>query len=850
MVSQETLPGALPPRLHWPIVGREAEIALLRSRLAGGSAGIVIMGSPGLGKSTVVASALAGLESEGHAVVRLPAPQEHGTGALYIEQWLGVPIPSAAPPEMIAAHAAAFLVSRAPGSVPLLGCDDLHLLDDLSASVLARLIQNGAARLLGSAREDPGLPRALDALWRSGHLDRTDLTPLDYDSVRLILGKVLPGPASNEMAYRLWTATGGNPLHVRELLFSIVETGDVTHSGHAWAWTAPLRSNRRLTDLLAADVTALSGSVRDVVDLVALAEAVPLHALGPAATDQDLKYLVERGLVTISAPPGPETVRIGHPLYAETLRGLLYPRRRRALFDLLPEPEPGPHNHQALARWVEWAIECGAQPGVPALLAAAAAVESMSQPARAVALATAALAQPGITAAERINALLQRARANRDAGWGESAEADLDLLEAAAGPGPLPEDVVVQVARIRADLRQFHQRDLDGALDLLSAAAKQLDPAGVAATELTVEQLARLGYGGRLDEVLAGWAPQLAAVDIPANMTLAPSYIFALAQSGKPVAAFEFADLQLQLVGPEHADFPLVRATIIGARYWAAVWSGNLAAALTFPELPEDAHQRHHAALIQTGEGYGAVLLGAWEHAVAHLRGGLSRMGHSAPSGLEATAWAGLAQAYAMLGESSNTQEACRQYRNHQPFSDRGIECDSRYRVLLAECALGTPRLEQLVADYIHWSDAGGLALGVLLGTHLQFVQAPAADRAALLPGLTVAAGKVEGALPHALLAHARALLEAEPGMLGAAVAGLNALGLWFPAPAARSELTRRQHEIAALVAAGMSNKAVAQKLQLSVRTVDTHVGNILSRLGVAGRTELAAALAGVPVAG
>lgn len=316
---------------------------------------------------------------------------------------------------------------------------------------------------------------------------------------------------------------------------------------------------------------------------------------------------------------------------------------------------------------MEWAIECGAQ--------------------------------PGITAAERIDALLQRARANRDAGWGESAEADLDLLEAAAGTEPLPEDVLVRMARIRADLRQFHQRDLDGALDVLAAAAKQLGPAGVAATELAVEQLA--------------------AADIPANMTLAPSYIFALGQSGKPVEAFEFADLQVQHVGPEHAEYPLLRDTIIGARYWAAVWSGNLAAALTFPELTEAAHQRHHAALIQTGEGYSAVLLGSWGHAVAQLRGGLSRMGQGAPSGLEPTAWAGLAQAYALQGDHSNTLEAARQSRIHAPFTDRGIECDSRYRVLLAEYSLGTPGLEQLVADYIHWSEAGGLGLGVLLGTHL-----------------------------------------------------------------------------------------------------------------------------------
>jgi DNA-binding NarL/FixJ family response regulator len=52
--------------------------------------------------------------------------------------------------------------------------------------------------------------------------------------------------------------------------------------------------------------------------------------------------------------------------------------------------------------------------------------------------------------------------------------------------------------------------------------------------------------------------------------------------------------------------------------------------------------------------------------------------------------------------------------------------------------------------------------------------------------------------------------------------------------------LTRRQHEIAALVVQGLSNKQVARRLQLSEGTVKVHLHNIYGRLGIANRTALA----------
>ena len=54
------------------------------------------------------------------------------------------------------------------------------------------------------------------------------------------------------------------------------------------------------------------------------------------------------------------------------------------------------------------------------------------------------------------------------------------------------------------------------------------------------------------------------------------------------------------------------------------------------------------------------------------------------------------------------------------------------------------------------------------------------------------------------------------------------------------SSLTDREQEIAALVAQGLSNKEIAQALSVSANTVRSHISNILRKLKLANRTQLA----------
>jgi DNA-binding NarL/FixJ family response regulator len=66
-----------------------------------------------------------------------------------------------------------------------------------------------------------------------------------------------------------------------------------------------------------------------------------------------------------------------------------------------------------------------------------------------------------------------------------------------------------------------------------------------------------------------------------------------------------------------------------------------------------------------------------------------------------------------------------------------------------------------------------------------------------------------------------------------------------LPLPGVRREatstLTEREEEVLALVAQGLSNRQIGERLYISTKTVSVHVSNVLAKLGVSGRAEAVA---------
>ena len=839
-------------RARWPMIGRSTERDSVLSILRDGGRGVLIHGDAGVGKSSLAAAVLADLVTETGApqVIRL-----HTDDAVTSTPWtVFAPLLDPVAQDAAGLEDALSLVRMGlPDQQPvLIHLEDAHLLDEPSATVLAEILQSPTVTLLATARHHPALPGPLAALWREGILERLDLPPLEHTAVAELLTHVLGGPIAQETAREIARTTAGNPLYLRELVLALMESEAFRQIEGAWLWDGTGLRSHRLADLVGQELAGLDASAREVVELVALAGTVSLVRVGEATSDEALAVAIGTGLLEVDRDPlrGTELARITHPVHAETVRSLIYPNRRRHLFGLMAPPATHSPDLAELFHWVSWALQCGItleQEYLVSATRAAAAVQSMSLTIRMAGEALPHLDHDPEAAAE---VLLLRATALRFSGEPDRAEKDLAQARTMLGrvdPSPDRDLLWVRCAEVSADLQQYHSDDLDGALQTL-VGARNADPicTSAALQRLDINRLTRLGYAGRYRECVAEARARLFGPDAyrgPA-IQLAPVLALGLAHQGHLDEALEVTAQALHTWDQSDGEYPWLHGEIRGAWFLTNLWRGDLAAATSPPGRARLSRSRYDEAVSQAGVGRYFAALGQWSRAVDQYRGALSRFAIRDPSGLAGMAWIWLSQAYAALGSEGQARAARTQYLARTRGMTRSVAADCRYTLAQVAVALGEADAHQQAVDYTAWCAGQGWHLGVLWGRHLALQTAPAADRAGLLDGLVTAAGCVDGPVPHTIVDHGRALVANDSEVTTFRIKELAELGVWVPVAPLQVRLTRRQREIAELVRQGLTNREIAARLVVSVRTVDTHVGHIFTRLRIHNRADLTHVLA------
>ncbi|SDL11133.1 helix-turn-helix transcriptional regulator [Streptomyces indicus] len=909
----------------WPLTGRSEHLRTIEGTLRPqqGRAGTVLIGPPGVGKTRLAREAVAAAARRG-AVTRWAAgtPGARAVPLAAFAAW-AVPVDTGAAEAL---HRTRQALCRDAGRAGLvLGVDDAHLLDELSALLVQQLALEGAAGLVLTVRSGEPVPEAVTGLWQSGRLRRLDVPPLGLEECGQLLASVLGGPVDSVSAKRLWRLTEGNALFLRHLVEGERAAGGLYEAGETWRWKGVPMVTPTLVDLIAARMGELPDAVREIVDLLALGEPLDVRLLGrlvpPDAADA-VEAAEERGLVTVTQDEqGRLTARLAHPLYGEVRRaglGRLRGRRLRGTLARALEPgstiarsfgpaDPGPEGweeptaprlRRALLR-----LDSDLPPDPALSLRSAQQAALLADMPLAERLARAALAAGAGFPAQLVVATAASTHARSEelaAEWAlltELARTDLEHVQAA-----VPQ--ILGLALIAGDSPAAHHT-------LAATAARLRDP--VAHRHLA-------GVRGYLAVLGAGTAPGRPR-PLPDPRTLAARHPLTAPEAPGDTAALRDADTAAQAEEPEplllagltrtiahsvrgregpareaaaaardalahswqlgYLRIPLTLAEVVGA--WL---SGRTAEAVELagayrerdaglPFGPELSHCVLGEALLEQGRPADAERL--LREAVDGLRE------HGSAGGFRQFALVALARARALLGRRDAARDTLT--RAESALSPVFAVRDPELWVTRAWTAAAEGALSEAVAHaragaelgasrghfaYEVWALHCAVRLGDAsratadrLGALEHEVDGPAAhgaamhaaalhaeDGEALRAAALLLAG--QGAPAAAADAHAQAAnafqRAGRSGSAGSEAAAADRVaascqGLRTPALLAWARplpLTRREREIAFLAAAGLSNQQIADRLTLSVRTVEGHLYRLTAKLGAAGRADLA----------
>ncbi|MFJ8589639.1 LuxR C-terminal-related transcriptional regulator [Streptomyces sp. NPDC093595] len=355
------------------LVGRDRDLNRLIRLLnrTAGKSGVLIAGPSGVGKTRLASEAMRRLIHRHSFIRMIPAGTGESDFLISERQTTSASVPVDQILDFLNAEE-----KRHRNTIFFL--DDAHLLDATAAWTILEQARQGTARLLVTMNTEgsPALP--VMSLWKDELLHRVDLRPLDTEASRRLATLMLEQRLAPQTSARLAQLSDGNPQLLRELVSSAARWDLFSYSSAGLTVPLTLPLSPPLQELLSQRLHGLNVSEMQSLELIALAEPIPLQTVELLSDPSVLLRLENRDLIKVEvslsvAQEGSSTlVRIAHPLISHMIQHQTPPLRRRShMRSLISAYVDAPKALQDTVRLTGWHLEVGETIEKERLLAAA-----------------------------------------------------------------------------------------------------------------------------------------------------------------------------------------------------------------------------------------------------------------------------------------------------------------------------------------------------------------------------------------------------------------------------------------------------------------------------------------------